>query len=1502
MLAANDIVVSVVDDRVVLTLDTAGATISDLSTAFAANALTISAVTAGGTITTDGPTPGVTVRPGTITVDLVRFPAFAGVSVVGGAGPDRITIGTGGFNLRPVTGGAANQGLSILTGEGDGDAIMISHPIIARGTGAVLLTTQGEGEDNGIVFGADVTTPRGRQAFTGPVTLTADTRLVAGGDIAFADTIDGAGRLTLSSGRAITFSDRVGGETPLQGLTLERGSRVVFNAGFVLDGSTRPASANGLVIGRGADNVVLAGPTNSRVSGFGGAGIRFVGGSLNSRIASVTSTDNGTGLWFGSGTYRGTVIEGSSFSENRADGIWLAGATNLTIGGLGDPNTIAFNGGHGIGAAGWSGGSLVRATNQIADNARGNVRDLALGGAVGLVTSAPGMRVRLTPLGLAALRVRNAVRYAFDVRFDIGGVTVGSVGAIDAQRRVSDVDASVSRVGTDGQRRLEATEFRQFGAVTYVNAFPLLGPDASPSWVMLAGAAPAVVATNSLVTGLTPARTLAALEFPASAQLAGADAFGNRYQATIGRSTLAALVPLSKLTELATTPTFGNDAVPVDVWLDRLGRISRFTATVDGLSVTVSLTDFGRAIAVATPRNAGGIDSPSGRALFSDGVAGGGPGVAGGDGGIIYGNGGAGGAGAAGGSAGWIGDGGNGGDGGVWLAGGDGGDGGLLFGNGGNGGAGLAGVAGATATTPGGTGTAGGNAGSGGKGGAGSPMFGLGGDGGAGGDGGDGGIGATGAAPGLAGSRGGAGGTGGNGGAGGTGGSGFFVFTARPGQMGAGGDGGAGGEGGRGGAGAVGVSAAAGGEGGAGGTGGAGAAGIASGFGGAAGVGGAGGAGNGGGGGGAVGTAGTAGAAGIPMVAVGNPGNPADVETSYGSVAYDFAIARTETTVADYVRFLNSVARYVPDGAAYDHLRNLWQNVMGKTKVIGKQIIREGTAGDYSYHAAPGAASLPIANVNWVSAARFVNWLSNGQPVATSAASETGTETGAYVLNGDEVVFRTPGSAYWLPSEDEWYKSAFYDPERGGAGGYWQHATRSDQAPDNSAPRRLDGINAANYNAIVSAAGNKLVPAGSFVRSVSYYGTLDQAGSLWEWSDTPIENFRGEENSMIVRSGSWSLGILNPAKHVRRDYTPDEVDDDTGFRIAGARANFAWTPGPAPAAAAAAPSVTPAVAPPAVPSQPMVALLPGARTIDMVRVGNPGDGGVQEEFSIAKYETTVDEYVAFLNLVATDANGPHHITSLWQPEMDDPEDDGEATGALIVRTLDAANGRYSYQAAPGKGWLPVAYVNWFATARYANWMHNGGGATADTETGAYALNGAMTGVFIAEPGARYWLPTEAQWEKAAYYDPTKGGTGGFWKYATRSDVLPSDDPAQALLANAANYNDTRPDGSKLSDVRTYTNARSFYGTLGMTGSLWEWTDGIVDAPTDGVPGQTQPDSRVVRGGSWSQGIIAVDRLTRRDYPTGYQLTNADGTPGYLFYTDDDTGFRLAGIAALTSPT
>jgi len=44
--------------------------------------------------------------------------------------------------------------------------------------------------------------------------------------------------------------------------------------------------------------------------------------------------------------------------------------------------------------------------------------------------------------------------------------------------------------------------------------------------------------------------------------------------------------------------------------------------------------------------------------------------------------------------------------------------------------------------------------------------------------------------------------------------------------------------------------------------------------------------------------------------------------------------------------------------------------------------------------------------------------------------------------------FRNSNAYYFLPSEDEWYKAAYYDPNaNGGAGGYWNYATGSDSAP-----------------------------------------------------------------------------------------------------------------------------------------------------------------------------------------------------------------------------------------------------------------------------------------------------------------------------------------------------------------------------------------------------------------------------------------------------------------------
>ena len=134
MLAADDILVSLVGNRVRLTLDPAGASITNLATTYDAPAarLTITAATAG-TLTMGSPVPGISIDAvaNTITVNLNKLATFAGLSIVGGSATDSIRIGPGGVNLAAIGRGAAAQGLTIDTGTGVGDSITITGPIAA---------------------------------------------------------------------------------------------------------------------------------------------------------------------------------------------------------------------------------------------------------------------------------------------------------------------------------------------------------------------------------------------------------------------------------------------------------------------------------------------------------------------------------------------------------------------------------------------------------------------------------------------------------------------------------------------------------------------------------------------------------------------------------------------------------------------------------------------------------------------------------------------------------------------------------------------------------------------------------------------------------------------------------------------------------------------------------------------------------------------------------------------------------------------------------------------------------------------------------------------------------------------------------------------------------------------------------------------------------------------------------------------------------------------------
>ena len=133
----------------------------------------------------------------------------------------------------------------------------------------------------------------------------------------------------------------------------------------------------------------------------------------------------------------------------------------------------------------------------------------------------------------------------------------------------------------------------------------------------------------------------------------------------------------------------------------------------------------------------------------------------------------------------------------------------------------------------------------------------------------------------------------------------------------------------------------------------------------------------------------------IDWVPVGNPGNPAvntimnDGTSGYGAVAYNYNIDKYDVTVGQYTAFLNSVAATDTYGL-YDPSMATNLNIAG--------VSRSGSSGSYSYSVIGSSANLPITYVSWGDAARFANWLQNGQP--TGAEGPGTTETGAYTLNG----------------------------------------------------------------------------------------------------------------------------------------------------------------------------------------------------------------------------------------------------------------------------------------------------------------------------------------------------------------------------------------------------------------------------------------------------------------------------------------------------------------------
>ncbi|MFZ4482383.1 MAG: SUMF1/EgtB/PvdO family nonheme iron enzyme [Chthoniobacterales bacterium] len=183
----------------------------------------------------------------------------------------------------------------------------------------------------------------------------------------------------------------------------------------------------------------------------------------------------------------------------------------------------------------------------------------------------------------------------------------------------------------------------------------------------------------------------------------------------------------------------------------------------------------------------------------------------------------------------------------------------------------------------------------------------------------------------------------------------------------------------------------------------------------------------------------------------------------------------------------------------------------------------------------------PAANINWYEAAAFVNWLNTS--TGKTAAYDLAWDGSAWSMNlwsrgqawtaGGTNLYRNKDAFYFLPSENEWYKAAYYNPA---GSNYFLYPTASSSVPAAVSSGTNAGTavyNGASVPAIVDSAGG-----------LSPYGTMGQGGNVWEWN----ESAWGEGRA--IRGGFWGdfEGWLRSSN--RDALFPSSEFRSIGFRVA----------------------------------------------------------------------------------------------------------------------------------------------------------------------------------------------------------------------------------------------------------------------------------------------------------------------------------------------------------------
>ncbi len=152
---------------------------------------------------------------------------------------------------------------------------------------------------------------------------------------------------------------------------------------------------------------------------------------------------------------------------------------------------------------------------------------------------------------------------------------------------------------------------------------------------------------------------------------------------------------------------------------------------------------------------------------------------------------------------------------------------------------------------------------------------------------------------------------------------------------------------------------------------------------------------------------------------------------------------------------------------------------------------------------------------------------------------------------------------------------------------------------------------------------------------------------------------------------------------------------------------------------------------------------------------------------------------------------------------------------------------------------PVVMISWYGAAVYCNWLSESQGLQPCYDTSTWEFNSSRNG---------YHLPTEAQWERAAAWDPAQER---HYRYGNGSDSMSCDN---------VNYYHCNPLGLShyphTSPVGYYAAVTSPAGCYDMSGNVMEWCNDWYDvdyyysSPGADPEGPSSGSYHVFRGGSW----------------------------------------------------